>query len=83
MGRSKEESQQTVLAVLQNTNLLLYSNCTYSCLLYEVAPSPTLVVENLFPLLNCWYCLVPVQSHWGEILLVQMACCPLTYCLDL
>ena len=56
---------------------------TYSCQLCEEAQSPTLVVENPFPLLSCWCFLAPVQNHWGEILLILMACSPLTYCLDL
>lgn len=53
---------------------------TYSCQLCEEAQSPILVVENPFPLQSCWCFLAPVQNHWGEILLILMACSPLTYC---
>lgn len=56
---------------------------TYSCQLCGEAQSPTRVAENPFPLPSCWCFLAPVQNHWGEILLILMACSPLTYCLDL
>lgn len=56
---------------------------TYSCQLCGEAQSPTRVVENPFPLPSCWCFLAPVQNHWGEILLILMACSPSTYCLDL